>query len=100
MAKFSLIAKPTFKAKVDIPVAGSESAEVEFTFKHRTKTDLKAWLAQERDDVTAILDLATGWDLVESFDQASVELLVQNHLSAPKAVFDKYMSELTANKGE
>lgn len=95
MAKLKLAASPTFSATVLIPVAGGEPAPVSFTFKHRTRDGLRDWLAQERDDVTAILDMTSGWDLAEPLDKVNVELLVQNYLGAAKAVFDKYITELT-----
>jgi hypothetical protein len=40
MAKLKLVANPTFRAKVGIPVAGGPEVPVEFVFKHRTKTAL------------------------------------------------------------
>lgn len=94
MAKLSLKANPTFKAKVGIPVAGGEAVEVEFTFKHRTRDDLNAWLKESKDDVTGILEMAEGWDLAEPFDKENVELLVQNYIGAPKALIEKYLDEL------
>lgn len=95
MPKLTLNAAPTFSAPVGIPVAGSEPAQVIFTFRHRTRDALRDWLAQERDDVTAILEMASGWDLAEPLDKENAELLVQNYLGAAKAVFDKYITELT-----
>lgn len=95
MAKLTLNAAPTFSATVAIPVPGGAAAPVVFTFKHRTRDGLRDWLKQERDDVSAILEMATAWDLAEPLDKENVELLVQNYLGAAKAVFEKYLSELT-----
>ena len=47
MGKFKLVAEPTFKATVNIPVAGGDSEPVEFTFKHRTKDQLENLLNRE-----------------------------------------------------
>jgi hypothetical protein len=100
MPKLSLIAKPSFNAVVSVPIAGGEAAEIRFTFKHRTKTDFEKWVTQERNDVDAILDVASDWDLLEPFNAESVELLVQNHISAPAAIMEAYIGELTATRAK
>jgi hypothetical protein len=96
--KFSLTANPTFKALVDVPVPGGKSAAVEFTFKSRTRDDFRLFIdgLGDRLDVDVIMDMASGWDLEDPFDQANVELLTQNYLGAARAVIEKYLSELTA----
>ena len=45
MAKLTLQPKPTFEAKVGIPAAGAGVLPVVFTFKHRTRTELKNFVA-------------------------------------------------------
>lgn len=96
--KFSLTANPTFKAVVDVPVPGGKSAAVEFTFKSRTRDDFRLFIdgLGDRLDVDVIMDMASGWDLEDPFDQVNVELLTQNYLGAARAVIEKYLSELTA----
>jgi hypothetical protein len=96
--KFSLTANPTFKALVDVPVPGGKSAAVEFTFKSRTRDEFRLFIdgLGDRLDVDVIMDMASGWELEDPFDQANVELLTQNYLGAARAVIEKYLSELTA----
>jgi hypothetical protein len=96
--KFSLVANPTFKAKVDIPVPGNKSAPIEFTFKGRSREAFKAFVdgLKDREDTDVIMDLASGWDLDDSFDKENVELLTQNYLGAARAIIEKYLNELTA----
>ena len=96
--KFSLTANPTFKALVDVPVPGGKSAAVEFTFKSRTRDEFRLFIdgLGDRLDVDVIMDMASGWDLEDPFDQANVELLTQNYLGAARAITEKYLSELTA----
>ena len=97
-AKLSLTASPTFKSKVSIPVPGNKATEVEFTFKGRTRQQFKDFIESltDRDDVDVLMDIASGWELEEAFDKDNIELLAQNYIGAPKAVIDKYLSELTA----
>ena len=96
MAKLSLKANPTFTASVSIPVAGGEPALVEFTFRHRTRDELQAWLKSEKTDAVAITDMAIGWDLAEPLNLESAEVLVQNYFGSARAVLDAYLEELTA----
>ena len=96
MAKLKLQPEPTFKAVVMIPAAGSSDLPLEFTFKHRTRDQLRKFVEEsaERDDADTILDMASGWELSDSFNKENVTLLVQNYTAAARAVFDKYLDEL------
>lgn len=101
MAKlsFKLVAAPTFKAKVKIPVAGGESVEVEFEFRHRTKDDLMQWVQNtDREDVETIMQCAVAWELEDAFDVPSVTLLTQNYSGSAIAVFKVYIKELLASR--
>lgn len=97
MGKLKLIPEPTFKAKVAIARAGAPDDSIEFTFKHRTRDELEAFIksAQGREDIETVLDMCAGWDLAEAFDKASLELLTQNYISASRSVFDTYVEELS-----
>jgi hypothetical protein len=44
--KFNIQANPTFKAKVGIPLHGGGTADIEFTFKHRTAEDFDEFLKE------------------------------------------------------
>ena len=98
MAKLSLVAKPTFLSKVQIPVAGDKAVSVLFTFKGRTREAFKAFIESltDREDVDVVLDIASGWDLEDAFNKENVELLTQNYLGAARAIIEAYLSELTA----
>ena len=95
MAKLKLIADPTFTAAVNIPVPGGEPVPVLFTFRHRTRKQLQDWLKEERDDATAVAEMAVGWDLAEPLDQDTAELLVQNYYGAAREVLNVYLDQLT-----
>jgi hypothetical protein len=92
-----LKADPTFSAAVSIPVAGGKAEKVKFTFRHRTKDQLKAWqeTVEGKDDAALILEMASGWDLAEPFDLENVTFLVQNYMGSGNAVVQTYMSELS-----
>ena len=96
-SKFSLTALPTFKRKVGIPVAGSKPVEVEFTFKHKTRDEYKAFIEgiEGREDVDVILEIASGWDLEEAFDDTSLDALTQNYIGSARAIITAYINELT-----
>lgn len=96
MAKIKLTASPTFKSPVMIPVPGGRPASVEFTFKGRTKDEFRDFVdgIEGRDDVSLILDIASGWDLDDPFGKETVEQLLQNYMGSARAILDKYMGEL------
>lgn len=96
-AKLSLAVLPTFKATVSIPVPGGKAADVEFTFKHRTRDGFKEFIEslQGAEDVDVLLDIASGWDLDEPFEKASIEKMVQIYMGSARAALDVYITELT-----
>lgn len=100
MAKLTLQAAPTFRAKVGIPVAGGSPVPVEFVFKHRTKSELEKFMASRAgaSDVDSVMDMIEGWDLAEAFDREGVELLLENYGGAALALYVAYVDELLQAK--
>lgn len=100
MPKLTLVAAPTFSAKVGIPVAGGEPLEVKMTFRHRTRDDLEAWRGtlEGKSDVDACLDMVTGWEFEEELNADNVALLFQHRIGAPLVIFQTYMRELREAK--
>lgn len=102
--KFSLDVAPTFKAPVQIQIPGAGEGTITFTFKHRTKAELKEFsesltaAAAGEDgpkDTDVLLDIASGWDLDEPFDAASLGKLTERYMGAAQAVIAAYFNELT-----
>lgn len=95
-----LKAEPTFKASVKIPLpGGGESDPVGLTFKHRTKSELKAFLARLNGptppaDVDSFFEVVAAWDLADEFTRANVELLLENYGRAASVIADAYVREL------
>lgn len=109
MAKLQLVVSPTFKATVAIAVAGGDSVDVEFEFKHRTKDALEAFVkaGEGRSDINTLKEMAIGWDVegaelgkVAKFDDANIELFFQNYFGAPIAIYEAYLSELVRAKAK
>lgn len=100
--KFSLVPSPTFKAMVAIQVPGGKAAEVEFVFKHRDRDNFKEFVdsLEGREDVDILLDIASGWELEDAFDEKNLQKLVDNYLGAGRAVLQAYISELTAARAK
>lgn len=96
MAKLSLLQSPTFRARVDIPVPGSKPVGVEFTFRNRTREQLAQWLEGLDGKATevALMEVASGWDLEDSFDEANAKLLLSNYIGAWGAIYERYLGEL------
>ena len=100
MAKFKLIADPTFVSKVPIPVAGEAPIEIKFTFKHRTKDELEQFAKDRinKSDVETVMEMATGWELDDEFNADNVQMLLQNRIGSGLAAYNVYLSELYKHK--
>jgi hypothetical protein len=100
MARLALKAAPTFKAKVGIPVAGSAPVEVEFTFKHRTKTELDEFVKSRADktDAESFMAMVEAWELTDAFTAENVEQLLESYIGAAMATFQTYLDELVQAK--
>lgn len=96
MPLIKIKAEPTFKKRVPIPRHGQEPAEIEFTFKHRTRAEVDAWLKEDpnRSDVDFVLQSVEAWEFADPLDRTSVETLVENYQGAAKAIGDAYFAEL------
>ena len=103
MAKLILQPKPTFEASVAIPAAGAGLIPVSFTFRHRTRAELKTFVAGLGDyanDTDLVMAMAIGWDLSDAFTSQNVELLVENYVGAPTAILEKYLDELARGRAK
>ncbi len=106
MAKLSLKASPTFPAKVGIPVPGGAPADVQFTFKHRTRAQLDQYMAELKalgddsvdNDVAIVFKVADGWDMDEPFNEANVRIFVENYHKAAWVIAQAYITELLQAK--
>ncbi len=101
MAKLILQPKPTFDAKVMIPVPGAGFEAVNFTFKHRTRTELQTFvkgLGDHDSDAAMVMDIASGWELADSFNLTNVEALAENYIAAPGAILETYLDQLARNR--
>lgn len=112
--KVSLIPPSTFTAPVEIRMPGGEIGEINFKFKHRTKSAVKELLAslsapegstdEEREafvgpkDEDIILDIATGWDLDDAFSLKSVIEMGEMYTGCERAIIQTYLSELSGGR--
>ena len=98
--KLKLNPEPTFKAKVGIPVPGGKPTLVEFTFKHRTREQVKelqdemAALGENADEAEAFRMFVVGWELDDEFNDENIKRLLSNYLGASAAISSAYFSEL------
>lgn len=100
---FKLKVDPTFKATVDIPVAGGGTKPLTVIFKHRTRTELKEWInnpeTEGKNDIDFLMDFVMGWDNADTeFSRDTLDTLVENFGGASAALRDKYLQELTGQR--
>jgi hypothetical protein len=100
MAKLTLKAPPTFCAKVGVPVPGGAPVPVEFTFRHRTKTELENFMSSREgvSDLDSIMEMVEAWDLEEPFDRDGMAALLENYAGAALAIYVGYVDELLQAK--
>lgn len=100
-SKFTLAVAPTFAATVAIPVPGKGTADVVMTFKHRDRTSFRELMEnlqqpnEERTEADLVMDIASGWDLDEPFDQEHVTQMVERFIGSGDAILSVYISEQT-----
>jgi len=90
--------KPTFKAKVAIPIPGGKPAQVEFEFNALTRTDLQQYLtdSEGRSDSDNLSEIVCGWSGVDTpFSSEALSQLLDNYVGAARAILDKFIEELT-----
>lgn len=118
MVTLKLKANPTFHEKVGIPVHGGDSVDVDFEFKHRTRTEFAAFCkaldekmagANTADeivdaDVWYVMQTVVAWGLTDTFTADNVRELLQNYQGAAGAIASTYTQSLMqvklGNSGE
>ena len=96
MTKFKLDPNPTFTVPVEIPVHGGTAHPVKFTFKHRTREEMKSLFddAVKKNDVETVLELVAGWELDDELNEENVRRLVENYQGAGHAIVRAYLAEI------
>lgn len=88
---------PTFRAKVEIPAAGGESIEIEFTFRHRGKKALDTFAEEIREmpDADALMLMVEDWtDMGAPFGADALAELLDDYPAAAFAITRAYFREL------
>lgn len=102
MAKLKLTPEPTFKTKVGISVPGKGKVPTEFTFRHKTRKEVLAWIEESKDmkDADLIVDIATGWELEDEFNAENISALCEAYSSAGGEIVTAYLQELSGARAK
>ena len=97
MAKLNFTTAPTFTLKVAIPVPGKKAVDVEFTFKGRNREEFREYLdaSSSKEDVDALMDTVTGWELENEFCREEVERMTLFYPAATRSIIQKYITEIS-----
>ena len=97
MAKLNFTTAPTFALKVAIPVPGKKAVDVEFTFKGRNREEFREYLdtSSSKEDVDALMDTVTGWELENEFSREEVERMTLFYPAAARAIIQRYITEIS-----
>lgn len=96
-SSIKLLADPTFRTRVAIPVAGSSPADVMFTFQHKTRDQLQDFLSkiEKRKPEDVIAEIVTDWNIDGAKPtKESVKKFLQNYHGAGPAILKGYIDEL------
>lgn len=105
---FKLNPNPTFACAVPLTVPGlPEPLEVQFTFRHKTDTQLAAWILESKgqDELVLLHGLIVSWSGVK--DDAGAEVpysltaltdLLGNYWAAKDEIASAYARELKESK--
>lgn len=95
--KFTLDADPTYKLAVLIPRLGLPSAELQVIFKARSPEEMAALDKKFRDkqpsDLAVVLEVASGWELPNAFNEESIKTVLEKHPGFAAAVVKAYFAE-------
>ncbi len=93
--EFKLVPDPTFTAKVTIHQPGKAPAKVKFTFRRMERQQYLDWLAAmgDKSDLELVKEVATGWELVDPWDDAHIQQLLDHHIGSGTAVIETFMKE-------
>ncbi|MCX7177695.1 MAG: phage tail assembly chaperone [Proteobacteria bacterium] len=85
----------SFKAKVPIPIAGTQPVPVEFTFIGRDSDEYNDWWEGNKDKEGAdfILTFTTGWELDDPFDHEHITKLLKKRMGSFTAIFETYLKQ-------
>lgn len=95
---FKINPDPTFRVLVGIPVAGRKSMPLDIEFRHKTRDELKEYSDgfSTKSEIENLMDIVAGWRNCDAkFDQAALELLLQNYSQASNAIIAAYTKAVT-----
>ncbi|MGE3596639.1 MAG: phage tail assembly chaperone [Dehalococcoidia bacterium] len=94
---FKLKPNPTFFAKVDIPVPGSDPASLDIEFRHMRREDAAEFARGlgERDPMESLRQVVVGWKgVAEEFSDGALAELHANYAGAADRILAAYFDEL------
>ncbi len=123
MAKFSLASAPkTFKRKVTITLLDDSTADIELTFKYKTRTEyaklLDEVMKQDKVDdnktesavdifkrlgagtVEFLMKIVEGWDLDDEFNKSNVSELIDKFPAAANEITEAYRIAILEGKSK
>lgn len=107
---FKINAAPTFTAPVPISVPGlPEPLEVVFTFRHKNKDALKAWITEGagKDDAALLHELVVDWAGMHDergeavpYSLSALHTLIGSYWAARDEITSAYLRELKESKAK
>jgi hypothetical protein len=101
-----LTPNPTFKTTVKLSVPGSETQEIiSVTFRHKTREELRAWIAdKERNVVDSLDEVIESWSGIQgddgevAYSKDSLVKLTSGYSAAAGEFVTEYIKQLTESR--
>lgn len=86
---------PDFPLSVKFKMPNGVEAEIKFTVKHKSGSEIQAMYAREDiKDFEFITEIASGWDLDDEFNNENAKKLVDNFPASALGLTQAYMAAL------
>lgn len=107
---FKINPAPTFRAKVQLTVAGSEApATIDVEFRHKSRTALLAWLAGmgQRANAEVLGEIIVSWNgpmddagAAVPYSAAALDQLLDNYPQSAHELFEAYRKALGESRAK
>lgn len=97
--KLTLAPLPDFKLPVKFTMPNGDEQSIVFTVKHKKASDIQELYQKDgTKDSDFIMNIATGWDLEEEFNEDNSKLLIEYYPSAALALMGSYLGALAGQR--
>ncbi|MBI3096338.1 MAG: hypothetical protein HYY97_15830 [Rhodocyclales bacterium] len=95
--------KATFKADVEISIAGGGVEIIKVEYRYFTRKQMAAWAADlsKKTPLECLTEVMVGWsDYEEAYSPAALEEMLDNYPTSERELFNVFRRELLESKAK